>query len=291
MLSMTGYGKAVVEAKPGKFTVEISSVNNRFLEISLRLPRRFYSFEPNLRKLIGEVVQRGKINFFLGFEESDDSPGKYQLNATAARAYTKQLRKLKKELKLEGEISVRDLVALPDLAESDEDAHDEKLMWPPLEQAARKALHGLIAMRQKEGKAMARNMSGGLKVIDKQVGQITAKSHGAVDKYREKLTLRIDELMQKQVPDRLRLEEEIAIFAERTDIAEEIARLQSHIQQFKDAIAADGPVGKRLNFILQEMNREANTIGSKSAEIEVTGSAISLKEEIERLREMIQNVE
>ncbi len=291
MLSMTGYGKAEIKAKPGKFTVEISSVNNRFLEISLRLPRRFYSFEPRLRKLIGDAVQRGKINFFLGFDEADDSPGKYQLNASAARAYTKQLRQLKKELKLEGEVSIRDLVALPDMAESDEDAHDEDVMWPPLEQAAQKALKALVTMRHKEGKAMAHSMIEGLKIIDKHVKQVELKSHGAVEKYREKLTQRIDELMEKQVPDRLRLEEEIAIFAERTDIAEEIARLRSHVQQFKDAVRADGAVGKRLNFILQEMNREANTISSKSAEIDVTGSAISLKEEIERLREMIQNVE
>ena len=187
---------------------------------------------------------------------------------------------------------VEDHLPRPGLEEGDLSLLAQLLELPVLEaQAAGKALQALVRMRLKEGKAMSRSMLDGLKVIDKHVKEVERKSRGAVERYREKLTQRIDELMTRQVPDRSRLEEEIAIFAERTDIAEEIARLRSHVQQFKDAIKADGPVGKRLNFILQEMNRESNTISSKSAEIDVTGSAISLKEEIERLREMIQNVE
>lgn len=288
---MTGFGKAESTTKIGKFTVEISSVNNRFLDISARLPRQYSLLEHKLRELFNTRLTRGKISVYVGFNESDTAPGKFLLNRIAARKYVGQLAQIKKELRLTGDITVRELLMLPEVIEPEPDTPDENLVWSGIKKAAEKALVQLIAMRRREGLAMARDMKQRLKVINRLINEINRNSSRIVEKYRKKLATRIDELLHKQVVDPERLEQEVAFFAERSDISEECTRFLSHIDQYKSSVDAREPVGKRLNFILQEMNREANTIGSKSFETKITTAAIALKEEIEKLREQAQNVE
>jgi uncharacterized protein (TIGR00255 family) len=291
MNSMTGFGKAEIHSKAGDFTVEISSVNSRFLEVSARLPRQFSLLEHKLRELVNSRLNRGKVNVFVGFTPAENAPGRYRLSESAIRTYHRQLVAVKKTLKLSDEIGLSDLLALPDIAQPEETAADDDLIWSGMRKAADKALGDLIRMRRREGTAMAQDMKQRLKVIAVVVKEIVADSSLVVEKYRRRLTSRIGELVEPSAYDPGRLEQEIAVFAEKSDISEECTRLSSHLSQYKRSLGAKEPVGKRLNFILQEMNREVNTIASKCPETRITTAVIVLKEEIEKLRELVQNVE
>ena len=291
MNSMTGFGKAEIHTQAGDFTVEISSVNSRFLEVSARLPRQFSVLEHRLRELVSGRLNRGKVTLFVGYEQPENAPTRYQLNENAVKAYHRQLVAFKKTLKLSGEIGLSDLLALPDIVQPEEIAADDDLIWLDMKKAADKALGDLVRMRRREGMAMARDMKQRLKVIAGLIKKIAADSSLVVERYRQRLTARIGELVDAAVYDPGRLEQEIAVFAEKSDISEECTRLLSHLNQYKRSLGVKEPVGKRLNFILQEMNREANTIASKCQETEVTTAAIALKEEIEKLRELVQNAE
>jgi uncharacterized protein (TIGR00255 family) len=288
---MTGFGKAEHSGKTGKFTVEISSVNNRFLEISTKLPRQFFTIEPRIRELVGKSVSRGKINIFVGFEEPTGSPNKYLINKVAATAYYKQLKGLKKELKIVSDIDLHDLLMLPDVTRPEIESIDEDAIWASLKKVVEKGLHDLVAMRKKEGDAITRDMQKRLTILAKQVGRVEKATGEAVEHFRDKLKKRIEELTSAPVADPSRLEEEIALMAERTDVTEECTRFLSHIEQYEGTLKSDEPVGKKLNFILQELNREANTIASKCSDINISTVVISIKEEVERLREQVQNIE
>lgn len=291
MDSMTGFGKAELTAKAGRFTVEISSVNNRFLDISPRLPRLFSSLEPRVRKLATSRLGRGKVYLYVGFEESEESPGKYAINETAAGAYLKQLQALKAKFKLNGDIKISDLLLLPDVTKPDRENLDEELIWASLKKAIDRALSQLLAMRRKEGAAMAREMQKRLSGIARKLKMVEKRSVESVKKYRTRLNKRIKEVLDSPLPESVRLEEEVAIMAERADITEECARMHSHLEQYRSTLKQKEPVGKKLNFILQELNRETNTVASKSAEINISSTVILIKEEIEKLRELVQNVE
>lgn len=291
MNSMTGFGRAELSTKLGLLTAETSSVNNRFLDLTIRLPRQYSALEVKVRELVAEYAQRGQVTINIGLEESADAPDRYHINEAAVRAYVKQMRSLQKELKLSGEIGISDLLILPDVAKPDRDRVDLDEAWQAVEKVLRKALTALVAMRHKEGQSMAADMRQRLNVMAKVIAQIQKKTENSVEVYRQKLTLRIAELLETSKRNDLRLEEEVAIFASRTDISEECTRFISHIEQYHEALRLKEPVGKRLNFIQQEMNREANTIGSKCADFSITSLVISLKEEVEKLREMAQNVE
>lgn len=291
MNSMTGFGKAELTSKLGRFTVEISSVNSRYLEINCRLPRKLFALESKIRAMASEQIKRGKVNIFVGYEVSDDSPAKYRINEAAVKAYHRQLMSLQTKLKLSGEITIADVLELPDVAGSEDISVDVEALWPSLSRVLKRAVKAIVAMRQREGKSMATDMVARLKVIRKLTGQIVKAAPLVGEKYRERLQARIDDLMAKAPTDRSRLEEEIAIFAEKTDITEECTRLLSHITEYQRALNKKEPVGKRLNFILQEMNREVNTIGSKCSDLDISKVGLTLKEETEKLRELVQNVE
>ena len=291
MESMTGFGRAELTTRAGKFKVEISSVNNRFLEMSVRMPRQFSVFEHNLRELVSSKLNRGKVYLFVGFEQPETSPDKYPINKRAARAYYEQLKALKRKLKLSGEIQLRDLLLLPEIGTPEREDFDEDIIWSGMQRAVRKAVTELSRMRHREGAAMARDMAQRLKVLVGLTRQIITLSADSAISHRDKLTARINALLDRPGPDNGRLEEEIAIIAEKTDISEECTRLLSHFDQAGRNLKAKKPSGKKLTFILQEMNREANTIASKAADIEITRASISVKEEIEKLRELVQNVE
>lgn len=291
MYSMTGFGRAEVSSSVGSLTVEVSSVNNRFLEMSVRIPRQLSLLEMQIRELISSRVNRGQINLSVTLDDTDALVQRTLINKRLAAAYTKQLRALAKELKMEGDVSLEELVLIPDILKPDKEKVDHEQVWKLVEKALTKALTDLIAMRKKEGQAMATDMQQRLLAMKKAIAEIEKRSIGATEIYRDKLQQRISSLLESGQAEQLRLEEEIALFAERTDITEECTRLKSHIDLYQQALKMKEPAGKRLNFILQEMNREANTIGSKCSEFAISSLAISLKEEIEKLRELVQNVE
>jgi len=291
MNSMTGFGRAELDSKFGRFTIEVSSVNNRFRELTVRLPRPLSAIEPKVREQVNAVVQRGKVTVFVNLIKPEESPDVPTINKAAARSYFKQLRELQKELKINGDITIADLLVLPDIATPAREEPDLERCQDLVSKGLAKALKGFLAMRSKEGSAMATDMRKSLKIVTDLVKRVEKKTADSVKHYADKLETRIEELMAAPLRDSVRLEEEIAIFAERTDINEECIRFRSHVVQFRETLKERGAIGRRLNFLLQEMNREANTIGSKCSDFDISSVAIALKEEIEKLREQVQNVE
>ena len=288
---MTGFGKADFRAKAIKITVEISSVNNRYLEITPRLPRHFFTLEPKIRELIKPQISRGKINLYVGYEEGDVTLSKYSINHEAATSYFKQLSKLKKELKIKGDITVNDLISFPELSRPDNGEIDEKKIWNVLEKVLKTAISNLVKMRQKEGQALALDMKKRVSILTNTIKKVQKLSKQSVINYRDRLNKRVLELLENSLPDNVRIEEEIALLAERSDISEECTRFKSHLDQYLSSLKEKNAVGKKLNFILQELNREANTVASKCADINIAKEVIIIKEEIEKLREQVQNIE
>ncbi|RKX25678.1 MAG: YicC family protein [Candidatus Zixiibacteriota bacterium] len=291
MNSMTGFGKAQVTSKQGTFTVEISSVNSRFLEVSVRMSRQFSALEHRVRELISNRLNRGKVFVFIGFAENENSPNKGYINDKAMAVINHQLQSIRKKLNLTSDVTISDLLMFPDVTTPGNDVFDDDEIWPIVEKVVSRALKDILQMRHKEGAAMARDMKQRLKIIKQTNQRITAEAPRVIEKYRLRLQERMEELLNNNIGDTGRLEQEITLFADRCDITEECIRLFSHIDQYESILRQKEPVGKRLNFLLQEMNREANTITSKATEIKITADAISLKEEMEKLREMVQNVE
>ncbi len=291
MNSMTGFGKAEIANRSGKYVVEVSSVNNRFLEVSVRMPRYLSTLESKIRDLISALVSRGKVSVYINVEESDLSPGKYQINKAALKAYHRQLKDFQKELGLDGKIELRDLMLLPDLANPEKESVDEDQVWKTLEGVVSQALKKMLVMRRKEGLEMKKDMQQRLQIISKYLRTVKSLTSNAVAVRRDKLTKRVNELLESPMRDSLRIEEEIAVFAEKADITEECTRLASHLKQYRANLSLAEATGKKLNFILQEMNREANTIASKASDYQISSEVISIKNEVEKLRELVQNVE
>ncbi len=291
MYSMTGFGKAEIKTKLGKIRVEISSVNNRYLEITPRTPRSFFGFDPKIKEVISKLINRGKVNLFISFEENFESSSKSYINKELSKALFTQLSKLKKELKISGEITIHDLLLIPEVTKPETVSFDEKAVWVSLEKTLRKALTELVAMRKKEGDEIKKDMKMRLKSLLTSIKEIEKQSSECVKIRREKITEKLKDILSHSIDNSVRIEEEIAILAERTDIAEECIRIYSHLKQYKAALEEKKPVGKKLNFILQELNREANTIASKCSDISISSTTIQMKEEIEKLREQVQNIE
>ena len=291
MNSMTGFGKAEVLTKNIRCTAEVTSFNNRFLELSVKLPRQLSSLEAQLRELVGDRVSRGKVNLYIGYDEIGADAAKYHINIDAIKAYYSQLKVIQKKLKIPGKVEIEDILAIPESYGSSSESVDEKKIWPIVEKAADKALTQMSFMRGKEGAALSNDMAMRIDTIEKLLAQVEAESKTVVQKMREKLTKRIEEILQSSSIDQTRLEQEVAFYADKSDITEECTRFASHNEQFKHAFTLKEPIGKKLNFLLQEMNREANTIASKSSELNIAKGALVMKEEIEKLREQVQNVE
>lgn len=294
MNSMTGYGRAEAKSDLGRLTIDITSVNSRFLDFSLRATRPLQPLELKIREVVTKFVSRGKVTVIVGLDESfaiDQGAG---LNVKAMAAYHVQLQKVQRKLKIDSKITISDLLSLPGVAEVNGNtagADDLDSVWKVFEPALASAFKKLTAMRKREGTSMAKDMKGILSGFPAKIKLIQDKSSGSVEYYRNRLTERIAELLDSKAVNNDRLEEEVAIFAEKSDVTEEFLRLKSHVEEFIRTTKLNEPVGKRLNFILQEMNREVNTIGSKCSDFSVTSTVIQLKEETEKLREMVQNAE
>jgi uncharacterized protein (TIGR00255 family) len=291
MLSMTGYGKAVYRDAKKSVEVEISSVNNRFLEIAVRLPRELSGLEPRVREEIAAKISRGKINIGIYVEDNGLAVNSLVLNKSITEDIYRQLKELKSKYKLEGNLSLNHFLSFPDIFKvTTVDSFGDKI-WPSVKKTLHKALNDLISMRKKEGINLKKDIQGrikGLSATIKEVEKLLVMNKSLI---RDRLTVRIKEIIDRQLLDSFRLEEEIAYLVDRSDITEEVVRFKSHLRQFQTSLRGSGPVGKKLNFILQELNRETNTIGSKAANSDIAGIVVEIKEEIEKIREQLQNIE
>jgi uncharacterized protein (TIGR00255 family) len=288
--SMTGFGRSQAEMGENKISVEINTVNNRFLDYQMRLPKSIAPLEQDIKNLLNGKFGRGKVTVTVSFER-EQAAEEIILDEERAEAYLKIYGLLQQKYGIKDEPSFRDFVALPDLVKAKKDDEDLQEIWNVLIKAMEEAADAALSMRRAEGENLIKDMIERAASIKEITGQIESLAPANVDAYRRKLEARLKDLLDDYPVDEQRIATEVTIYSDKSDITEECIRLRSHLSQFADSLEEEGPIGKRLNFILQELNREANTIGSKSSDYEISRRVIMIKEEIERLREQVQNVE
>ncbi len=289
--SMTGYGKAEAAAERGRFTVEIRSVNHRYGEVSVRMPRGFLALENDVKKQLGTVLKRGKIDVYVQWDEAGGEVVIPQADLGLAQAYAGLFRTLSAEVGLTGEVPLSLLIAQKGVLRDVSATIDESEYLPQLLSAVQAAVAAIDAMRSREGEALCSDLTVRRRQVAQWIDQIAVRAPQVVSEYRQKLKVRLDQLLEGVELDGARLAQEVALMADRCDVTEELVRLASHFVQFDEALGLAEPVGRKLDFLMQEMNREVNTIGSKSSDAEITSLVIRIKAEMEKMREQVQNVE
>lgn len=289
--SMTGYGRVETSGEDRNIVVEIKSVNHRFLEISLRMPQSLFPLEQEFKKKIGEKVKRGRIEIFIRLEAGNTNAQETIINLEIARNYFAALQRLKDEFGLKEEIGLKTLVGFRDIFSQPAETEISPEVLKQIAAALEEALDMLVRMRQEEGLAIYRDMEQRLDSIRCILDAINVRSPQVIIEYQKRLTERIKELTAGLALEESRLAQEVAILADKSDITEEIVRMHSHIGQFVALLQSAEAEGKKIDFLLQEMNREINTIGSKSNDSEIARQVISAKSELSRLREQAQNIE
>lgn len=288
--SMTGYGKGTLTKNQKEYQVEIKSVNHRYLDISVKMPKVLSYLEETVKKEIATKVKRGKIDVFITFQNNMAEGKEIKINTEIAKIYIDELKKLAKQEEISANIEVTEISKFPDVLTIQNNQEDETIKLELLE-TLRQAIDDLVQMRTIEGKKMAQDLLTRIKAIQENVKQISSLSTGLIEEYVVKLEGRIKELLKNQEVDQARLVQEVVIYADKCSVEEEITRLKSHISQFERLLNSEEAIGKKLDFIIQEMNRETNTIGSKANNLEITNDVIDVKTELENIREQIQNIE
>ena len=293
MKSMTGYGRGESVQEGYKITAEISSVNRRQSEINVYLPRELEALESRARDAVNQRLARGRITARIGWQASEKAQVSHaQVNLPLARAYAKELRKLSRDLKIPDTLSLDHLVRLPGLFQTDTALTDADHFWPGIEKALNQALDQLVKMREREGAHLAKDLKARVNTLRKGVKAIQEEAPAMVVRYRKQLQERIKNAgLPLPSEEEERLQKEIIYFADRSDISEELTRLQSHFKQFDVVLKSGEPVGRTLDFLAQEMNREINTVGSKASDAKIAREVVNLKAELEKFREQVQNVE
>jgi len=286
---MTGYGRGETVSEQLDILVEIKAVNNKFLDTNIRMPKEFSALEDRLRRMLSERLDRGKIDMYVTVDWLEGAPRKVIVDKALAMAYHEALDELAKALGKESDAGVGRLASFPDVISLRDVPPDLEGIWQLLSEAASGAISGLIAMRESEGAQLVRDLQGRVETIKENLSEIERIMPEGAPAYREKLMKKLEEI--KMTVDEQRFAQEAALMAERCDCTEETVRLRSHIAQFSAMLRADGPIGRKMDFLVQEMNRETNTIGSKSQDIRITGLVLELKSDIEKVREQIQNIE
>lgn len=293
MKSMTGYGRGECILYNRKFVVELKAVNHRYNDVTVKMPRTMLTYEDQIKKLIGNKVFRGKIDVYINFESFSGDDVAININEALADSYIDVLNRLKDKYSIDDNISL-DLVAkFPDLISVDKNISNEKAddeISECLFTAVNEAVDNFVAMREKEGEALKSNISEKLEAIGALVNKIEKRAPSVAKEYRQKLEEKLKEYVGGEI-DEARILTEVLLFADKSCIDEEITRLHSHINQMGNILNEKAPVGRKLDFLIQEMNREVNTIGSKSNDLEITGAIVDAKSEIEKIREQIQNIE
>ncbi|MDO4333020.1 MAG: YicC/YloC family endoribonuclease [Eubacteriales bacterium] len=289
--SMTGFGRCEVCESDRKFTVEMKSVNHRYLDVNLKMPKKLNFFESAIRGLLKEYAQRGKVDIFVTYEDMTEENVSIKYNKDVAAKYLEYLRQISSDFGLEDDIRVSTLSKYPEVFSMEEAEIDEEGIWKTLEKAFRGAAEGFAETRIKEGENLKEDLIGKLDEMLTHVEFIEERSPQIITEYRRKLTDRVQELLEDVKVDESRLLTEVTVFADKVCVDEEIVRLKSHIASTKQALLEGGSIGRKLDFLAQEMNREANTILSKSNDLEISNRGIELKTQIEKVREQIQNIE
>jgi uncharacterized protein (TIGR00255 family) len=288
---MTGYGKGESATSVGTCTVELRSVNHRYGEISVKMPRMFYAFENEVKRLAAAVLKRGKIDVFVQWDETSAANSAPQLDMALARGYYDAYSRLAKELNLPQDAAPSFIMSQKGVMKEGAGSIDETALQPLLLAAVQGAVAALDGMRSVEGEALAVDLQLRRKQIAEWTAQIGERTPQMVLDYRQKLKVRLEQLLEGKEMDEGRLAQEVALLADRCDITEELVRLASHFSQFDEALRSVEPVGRKLDFLMQELNREVNTIGSKSNDAGITTLVIQIKAEMEKMREQVQNVE
>ncbi len=289
--SMTGYGKGEAAAPNGNFIVEIRAVNHRYGEISVRMPRSFYVFENDVKKLAASILKRGKIDISVQWDETAAANTAPQLDIAVARGYYDAYTRLVKEFNVPQDAPISYIMSQKGVMKEGSAPVDETELQPQLLAAVKDAVDALDVMRAREGEALAKDLQARRRQIAEWSDQVGVRTPQVVVEYRQKLKTRLELLLEGADIDESRLAQEIALLADRSDITEELVRLASHFSQFDEALCSSEPVGRKLDFLMQEMNREVNTIGSKSNDAGITNLVIQIKAEMEKMREQVQNVE
>lgn len=289
--SMTGFGRCEISEADRKFTVEIKSVNHRYLDVNMKMPKKLSFFESAIRNVLKQYMQRGKVDLFITYEDFTENKVCVKYNQDIAAEYMKYLNQMAEEFSLDNDIRVSALSRYPEVFSMEEQTIDEDQIWKTLEKALRGAAEGFVETRIREGENLLADLTGKLDGMQKLVEYIEERSPQIIAEYKQKLEEKVKELLEDVKVDENRLLMEVTMFADKVCVDEEIVRLKSHIETTKQTLLEGGGIGRKLDFIAQEMNREANTILSKANDLTISNCAIELKTEIEKVREQIQNIE
>ena len=290
--SMTGYGKQSLNVDGREYQIEIKSVNHRYLDINIKMPKTLSYLEETVKKEISEKIKRGKVDVFITYENNSKEGRNITINKELAKLYIEQLKELAEEEKISSNIEVMEIAKFPDILTIKADEEDEKIKQEII-QVTTEATNKIVEMKAIEGEKIAQDLLQRISKIENKIMEISSKSTGLIEEYVVKLEKRIQEILKTEEIDKSRIAQEVVIYADKCSIQEEITRLKSHIYQFRNLITnnQNEAIGKKLDFIIQEMNRETNTIGSKANNLEITNGVINIKTEIEDIREQIQNIE
>lgn len=289
--SMTGFGRCEIAEADRKITVEMKSVNHRYLDVTIKMPKKLNFFEAAIRTELKNYMQRGKVDLFITYEDFTESNVCVKYNKELAAEYMQYFDRMAEDFSLDNDIRVSTLARFPEILTMEEQTVDEEQLWKLLDKALKGAAENFVETRIREGENLRNDLIAKLEGMLAHVDFITERSPEIIEEYKEKLTRKVEELLSDKQVDESRLLMEVTIFADKVCVDEELVRLRSHITATRDALLAGGSIGRKLDFIAQEMNREANTILSKSSDLEISNRAIELKTEIEKVREQIQNIE
>ena len=294
MKSMTGFGRGENEALGHQFTVEIKTVNSRFLETNIRLPHQFNALEARIRSMLKDRVARGKLDMSVRYVNHSEDQASVWINSALIGDYLETFKKTSEQFGIENDLKMSHFINLPGVVDMESSEEDMELIWPVLEGSIDEALKALDVMRTREGENLKKDFAAKLDELESHVMAIEPLAPKVVEDYKNRLYARMEELLDKDKAAKLdegRLETEITIFSDHCCIDEELTRLHSHIRQYREIIGKDEPVGRQLDFLTQELNRECNTIASKSNDLEITKHALSMKNIVEKIREQIQNIQ
>lgn len=289
--SMTGFGRSEMATETQKVIVEIKSVNHRYCDLNIKMPKKLSFFESNIRTLLKEYIQRGKVDVYISYEDYTEEKECVRYRKEIAKEYFSYLNQIEKDFGIENDVTVSKLSRYPEVLVLEEQPVDEGELWKTLEDPIRDAAVRFVQSRAKEGENLQVDLIEKLDTMLQLVDVIEERSPKLVEEYRQKLEAKVKELLESTSIDESRIATEVTIYADKICVDEEIVRLKSHITSTKDTILAGGSIGRKLDFIAQEMNREANTILSKANDITISNHAIELKTAIEKVREQIQNIE
>ena len=289
--SMTGYGRSEKVTPTAKCSVEIKSVNHRYLDMSIKLPRKLNMFEADIREVLKDYIQRGKVDVFVSYEDYSKESVNIKYNQEIAAEYMKYFVKMAEDFELDDDIRVSTLARMPEVLVSEDENINEDEIWKLVKDVLIEACDAFVVSRIKEGENLRTDLLDKLEAMSKDVAFIEERYPKTIEDYKNRLTTKIKEVLEDKQIDESRILTEVCIYSDKVCVDEEMVRLKSHIEAVKEALTTGGCVGKRLDFLAQELNREANTTLSKSTDIEISNVAITIKTEIEKIREQIQNIE